>query len=170
LDDLHTIRRNLARLAESAEWFLDRLPEIQRRNEWRDRNKRFLANPKTATRARRVLDQQTKVINEYYERFRRFAGNVHRTIQSLKGTIPTDEFVNLIREVDPSRLGYRISATCQVVQRAKQLVEELYRCRDLPRAVDQLHTLLREICKLGIRLTQVAPICWGLVFALFRVG
>jgi hypothetical protein len=107
---------------------------------------RFLANPNTAARARRVLREQTKVISEYYEQFRRFAGNVHRTIQSLKGTIPTDEFVNLIREVDPSRLGYRISATCQVVQRAKQLVEELDRCRDLPRAVDHLHTMLREIC------------------------
>jgi len=25
-------------------------------------------------------------------------------------------------------------------------------------------------CKVGIRLTQVALICWGLIFALFRVG
>jgi hypothetical protein len=25
-------------------------------------------------------------------------------------------------------------------------------------------------CKVGIRFTQVAPLCWGLVFALVRVG
>jgi hypothetical protein len=43
-------------------------------------------------------------------------------------------------------------------------------CVKLPTLAISLNTEQIFSQKVAIRLTQVAPICWDLVFALFRVG
>jgi hypothetical protein len=134
-DDLDTIRRKLDGLAASAKLFLARLPIIKKRNEWRLRATPSLSN--STNQARRFTDEQDRAISGYYEQFDAFAQNWYRTLQDhLKGIVPQREYMEWVRDTNPSAPGYRVAMTCNAVLRAKEIMEDLYRCRDLPRTLE----------------------------------
>jgi hypothetical protein len=85
-----------------------------------------LESGKSLTRAQRVFQEQTRRINEYYEKFRLFHFSLHHALNGLGGDIPADKLARLLKNVDPSGRGYRVDATCEAALQSLEILTERY--------------------------------------------
>jgi hypothetical protein len=134
-------RERVQSLLTRAITYLDRLPQISRFIQQRERVARLLERlrpdrpasdqSRFARRARLITDGRNSQVNRFYRDFQSFVGEILAALEQLRNVLPSAEVDRLRMGVHPSA----VDLTCQTVQRIAERLEEFWQCRPTSVAV-----------------------------------
>jgi hypothetical protein len=139
---LEAARKIIQSLFVRANEYLDKLPQITRWVEQRQRVGRRLGPLKPppgtspaefklsrfARRAWLITDRRNAQIDLFYSEFRMFASEMRAALEPLLGVLPNADVERAKKQIHPSAVG----ATHQALQRVAERLDEFWRCRPAP--------------------------------------